>query len=456
MRVPRIVVAPAAAVALAALLIGVPALLVGGVGNPLPDWSTLQSGNLDDTTVVKLLACIVWIAWLQWLPGTLLEIAAAGKVHRDPSLVGAAAVKTRHISAGQGLSRTLIAAVMGTAIAGVLITNTARSVASPTASPAPAPTVSAQVVSHAVTPAPSAAAKGWSVQTDAQHTGPQQKLPVYVVGSDPAVGPSLWSIAQHTMGNPLRWREIWELNRGSSQPGGAVFNSPEDIQNGWQLKLPADAAVPTSTGGSVTVEDGDTLTEIATAHDSTEPAVWARNEGRVMSDGRVFTDPDLIKPGDTIYIPGPTTTAPTHTAPTQPAPPTRSTPATPTTTPPRNEPGRTRTTPPTTGPTAQPTGQPTAPATPAAPTAPQHSEPTHEQPPVHSSPSRRQSSDMPMVAFRDGGGLLLAGISLIALMGYTRRQFRNRRPAARSPRARRKGCGWSGPCSRSAVPRWRT
>jgi len=42
------------------------------------------------------------------------------------------------------------------------------------------------------------------VQSDAQHTGPQQKLPVYVVGSDPAVGPSLWSIAQHTMGNPLR------------------------------------------------------------------------------------------------------------------------------------------------------------------------------------------------------------------------------------------------------------
>jgi hypothetical protein len=29
---------------------------------------------------------------------------------------------------------------------------------------------------------------------------------------------------------------------------------------------------------------------------------------------------------------------------------------------------------------------------------------------VHSSPSRRQSSDLPMVAFRDGGGLLLAGI----------------------------------------------
>ena len=431
MRVPRILVAAAAAAALAALVIGVPVMLLAFVGNPLPDWSTIQSGSLDDITVVKLLACVVWIAWLQWLPGTLLEIAAAGKVHRDPSLAAAGTVTTRHISAGQGLSRTLIAAVMGTAIAGVLITNTARAVATtPAASPAAAPAVSTQVAgSTPLTPAATAsAAHGWSVHSDAPHAGQQRKLPVYVVGSDPAVGSTLWSIAEHTMGNPLRWHEIWDLNRGSSQPGGAVFNNPSDIQNGWQLRLPADAVVPTpSAGGPVTVEAGDTLTEIATEHDSTEPAVWARNEGRVMSDRRVFSNPNLIKPGDTIYIPGPTPTTPTHAAPTHPAPPTRSTPATPKT-PPRTEPGQTRTGPPATGPTAQPTGQPTAPATPATPSAPQHGEPAHQQPPAHSRPARRHSSDLPMVAFRDGGGLLLAGISLLALMGYTRRQFRNRRP----------------------------
>ena len=78
-----------------------------------------------------------------------------------------------------------------------------------------------------------------------------------------------------------------------------MFTNPSDIQNGWQLRLPADAVVPTPSGGEpVTVEAGDTLTEIATEHHSTEPAVWARNEGRVMSDGRVFSDPNLIKPGE--------------------------------------------------------------------------------------------------------------------------------------------------------------
>ena len=40
MRVPRIFVAAAAAAALAALVIGVPVMLLAFVGNPLPDWST--------------------------------------------------------------------------------------------------------------------------------------------------------------------------------------------------------------------------------------------------------------------------------------------------------------------------------------------------------------------------------------------------------------------------------
>ena len=191
MRIPRIVVATSAAAALAALLIGVPALLLGAVGNPLPDWSTLQSGNLDETTVVKLLACFVWIAWLQWLPGTLLEIAAADNRRRDPALAAVDLVKTRHISAGQGLSRILITAVMGVSIAATLITNTARAVATP----APPAAVSAQVVSSTTAaPAATVSAQGWSVQSVDQRSGPQQNLPVYVVGSDPSVGPSLWSM----------------------------------------------------------------------------------------------------------------------------------------------------------------------------------------------------------------------------------------------------------------------
>jgi nucleoid-associated protein YgaU len=433
MRTRRIVVAALAAVTLIALLVGVPALLLAGVGNPLPDWSTLRSGNLDDSTVLRLLACVVWIAWLQWLPGTLLEIAAA-RHRRNPAPAGTWISEPRHVSAGQGLSRMLVTAVMGVSIAGSLGTHSARAAAGP--APEPPPVVAAHLASNATTgPASTPPAQGWSPRPEELHSGKRQSGPIYVVGSDDSVGPSLWSIAQHTMGDPLRWREIWELNRGRSQPGGAVFTSPEDIQNGWRLRLPADATVPapasspSSAGspGTVTVEPGENLTQIAQDDGSTEPAVWARNEGRMMSDGRVLTDPNLIKPGDTIIIPGPQHTPPTHAAPAPRRAPTK--PAPDPSTPPRTDPGQARPTTPQDGPTSQPGGQPSSPTAPATPATAQRSEPNREhQPAASSSPSRRQSSDLPMVAFRDGGGLLLAGISLIALMGYARRQFRQRRP----------------------------
>ena len=235
MRIRRIVVAALAAVTLIALLVGVPTLLLAGVGNPVPEWSTLRSGNLDDSTVLRLLACVVWIAWLQWLPGTLLEIADA-RHRRNPTPAGARISEPRHVSAGQGLSRMLVTAVLGVSIVGSLVTHTARAAASPALEPPPA--AAAHLASSTPTPPP---AQGWTPRPAEQHSGQRHSGPIYVVGSDPSVGPSLWSIAQHTMGNPLRWREIWELNRGRSQPGGAVFTSPEDIQNGWQLRLPADA-----------------------------------------------------------------------------------------------------------------------------------------------------------------------------------------------------------------------
>src|SRR3954469_15142121 len=130
MRTRRIVVAALAAVALLALVVGVPAMLLGAVGNPLPNGSVLKSGNLDDSAVLHLLACVVWIAWLQWIPGTVLEIAAAVRGVSLP----------RHISAGQGLSRVLITAVIGVAIAAPLVGNTAKAWATPpppSATPAP-------------------------------------------------------------------------------------------------------------------------------------------------------------------------------------------------------------------------------------------------------------------------------------------------------------------------------
>ena len=420
MRTRRIVVAALAAIALLVLVVGVPAMLLGAMGSPLPDWSVLKSGNLDDSTVLHLLACVVWVAWLQWIPGTVLEVAAAVRGVSLP----------RHVSAGQGLSRVLITAIIGVAIAAPLIGNTARAWAAPLSSTPPAPVVAAQQVNARthVTDASDRTTTQTAVRPG-QHATQRHNGPTYVVGSDPSVGPSLWSIAQHTMGNPLRWRDIWELNRDSAQPGGAVFSNPEDIQNGWQLRLPADATVsPTAhhNSSTVTVRSGDTLTQIANDHHVPESDLYAANKGRNEPGGRHLSDPDLILPGWTLTVPG-SSTSPTHTTPTRMTP---TTPRTTPSTPPRTNPAPTRPTTPGGGPTSLPTQQPSEPATPSAPTAPTtapHSEPVHANQPAASRPAARQSSDLPMVAFA-GGGVLLAGISLTALIGYRRRQFRQRRP----------------------------
>jgi LysM domain len=55
-------------------------------------------------------------------------------------------------------------------------------------------------------------------------------------------GDTLWSIAAHHLGDPLRYREIAALNQGRVMPGGQVFRDPDWIYPGWTLLLPAPTA----------------------------------------------------------------------------------------------------------------------------------------------------------------------------------------------------------------------
>src|SRR4051812_39961354 len=119
MRTRRLLGGLSAAIVLAVLLIGGPMLLVDGLGNPLPDLGALKSGDINDQVVLQLLGCVLRIAWAQWVPGTLLEIAAGigdARAPRSPHSHRPSS-EPRHISAGQGLSRALVTVVIGLAIA---------------------------------------------------------------------------------------------------------------------------------------------------------------------------------------------------------------------------------------------------------------------------------------------------------------------------------------------------
>jgi hypothetical protein len=53
-----------------------------------------------------------------------------------------------------------------------------------------------------------------------------------------ARGDSLWGIAERRLHDPMRWREIWRLNRGKLMKTGQRFTDPNLIRPGWVLKIP--------------------------------------------------------------------------------------------------------------------------------------------------------------------------------------------------------------------------
>ena len=57
-------------------------------------------------------------------------------------------------------------------------------------------------------------------------------------------GDNLWDLARTYLGSGERWHEIYDLNRGRPQPGGATLTNPARIYPGWELLIPAAGPHP--------------------------------------------------------------------------------------------------------------------------------------------------------------------------------------------------------------------
>lgn len=312
LRVPDLLRAAAAFSLLAGLVIGLPVALIVSVGWPLPQqpptWQQVAraftTGEITSLTIIKTLAVIVWLAWADLTVAVGVEVAALVRGRR-----------ARNVPV-PGTLRLAIANLV--ASAALLVTGPTRAAV---AVAHPLPDLQAAVpfdqtdhdrpnAADAVPPPP---------PTDAQERRghPDDSRVVWTVRPRD----TLWGIAERTLGDGLRWRDIARLNIGRPQPdGGSLTGDDDHIRPGWQLVLPDDATVPgrhqpdrpaaarpeTATASIVTVDPGDTLWDLAEHHLDDPlrwPSLFERNRGREQPDGRRLADPDLLHPGWVLDLP---------------------------------------------------------------------------------------------------------------------------------------------------------
>jgi len=387
--------------ALIAIVVGIP-ITLWLMGNPLlPDHvpgldeaaAALRSPT-DGRFVLGFLVVCGWLFWLHLAVSTAAEVA-------DHVRAG-----TRRRLDRRGFRTSRV-------VTGMLIVWLVAMFASPAASSASVP--AAVPVSASFDPTPSAA---HFASLDADPPGP--------VGPDYTVVPrdSLWGIAEKTLGDPLRWRQIFDLNAGRVQSDGGRLDDRSLLHVGWILRLPPEAATPVLGGQQVRVQSGDTLSGLATTylHDANQyPKLYQANAGRPQADGRSLQDPDLIRPGWVFALPSDADATGHATDPgvhDQPAPPSPVRPV-----------------PPPVVTTPAPSSR--SPATAAVPAAPSSSSPTHApttpttptaanpaRPPAPAPANSTDAAILP-VAITISGVVAAAFVSGLALL--RRRQLRFRR-----------------------------
>jgi DNA-binding SARP family transcriptional activator len=254
-----------AALGLAASVAGLPFVLMAAAGPPslegLPTWTWLRTGMhnqyLPLDPLLRLLALLAWLLWLYLVLTVALRTLAvvAARLH----LAGASALlvatelltlpRLRHVvDAAVGMS--LLASSVSHAPAGppahhpqvAAVSTQVMGATGPTAwertrilLDVGAQSAVVQLASDAHRAAEDAGSPSSPPTTPA--TDEDSEAPTYVVQP----GDSLWQIAEQRLGDPLRWHELWQLNRDKRMPDGRTLDRPGLILPGWVLRLPGDA-----------------------------------------------------------------------------------------------------------------------------------------------------------------------------------------------------------------------
>ena len=270
------------------VLAGVPALLWRYVGWPFPSTVptmaevrlAIELRDFSDRLLTGTLAVIVWICWALTLTSIVAHIVSriGRSAVRRPSLVPA----VLHQAVGKWVGSAALLVTLFSRPAG------ATTAALPTTTLS-APTVPPTSATRLPTAQPETPPKRTSIPAPPGRT--------YVVGPRE----SLWSVAEATLGDGSRWKELLDANR-------SIINDPDMLVDGITLTIP-DATIGVHT---VEVELGDNLWSISRA------ALKAAGDDRVTNaevapywvkvvdineDTITSRDPDLIYPGEEITLP---------------------------------------------------------------------------------------------------------------------------------------------------------
>lgn len=290
------------------LLVGVPWLLLSIGAGPVPDqwatpgeiWSEITTPD-DGAVLLVLFRYAAWIAWLFIAVSVVLEVGARVLGTDVPQLPG--------FALPQGLARYFVGAVVLLFVSAPAVATWAGS-----ASAAPVPATDAGAPTTASSPliggaAAAVSGSAASQADDAAESTTTQAPPT--LDHEVAQGETLWSIAEQHLGDGTRYTEILDLNQGTIPSShwispGQVLQLPDEdgSAGGSGAELEAEVGSGTSTH---TVEQGDTLWEIAEdelGEGERYPEIVDATGAQQQADGGRLTDPDLIRPGWEVEVPG--------------------------------------------------------------------------------------------------------------------------------------------------------
>lgn len=314
----------AAAVALAALAVGVPVLLAREVGWPLPTavptWEevarAITTGTVRDTTIIKTIAVLVWLAWADFTSGVAAELIGIAR--------GRVAVRAGGLRTAQQLAARLVTTV---AVAVSLLVRPTSGTAAPVDLRLAVADARVQPLAGSIGEGergrpllePPEVGTSGGLEVSSQRASMTSVSAVHEVQR----GDTLWDLAERYLGDGMRWRDLRAANVGRGQPDGERIGvDTEALHPGWTLLVPerSQEVAPGPADGSghdrLVVKAGDTLWDLADEHLG-DPHAWPRlheeNRGDRQPDGDALGDPDLIRPGWTLDVPPPPV-APTPTS----------------------------------------------------------------------------------------------------------------------------------------------